>query len=339
LFDSDHRKSIIDILHKNEADDLAKRMGVSVNDGVYHSLKMTKIRWGSKKAIALCDFFSVPHPEKKVVAEQPDIEFIPAKYPLFKHQRVAAKQIKHYLSTPNKRVVLHMPTGSGKTRTAMNVICDHLRETEPSLVIWLAHSQELCEQASEEFIKAWSILGNRDLSVYRYWGNHDINVDEISDGFVVAGLSKTFEALKKQIRFITELGRKTSLVIMDEAHSAIAETYSLLLDSLVIQKRTTGLIGLTATPGRTWLDMDVDEQLSKFFFKQKVSLSIEGFNSPIDYLVKEGYLASANFISFQYSSSEHFTESEIKSIQKSLDIPASILTKLAEDEQRNSKAA
>ncbi|MEL6277189.1 MAG: M12 family metallo-peptidase, partial [Bacteroidota bacterium] len=43
-----------------------------------------------------------------------------------------------------------------------------------------------------------------------------------------------------------------SLVIIDEAHQAIAETYRLVLDTLVVPYPNTALLGLTATPGRTW---------------------------------------------------------------------------------------
>ena len=59
-----------------------------------------------------------------------------------------------------------MPTGSGKTRTAMNIIVDYLRSQEPSLIVWLAYSEELCEQAATEFQRAWQYLGDRDCYLY-----------------------------------------------------------------------------------------------------------------------------------------------------------------------------
>lgn len=72
-------------------------------------------------------------------------------YSLFEHQRRAAREATEYLEREPFQVLLHMPTGSGKTRTAMNVIADHLRAGEPRLVVWFAYSEELCEQAAEEF--------------------------------------------------------------------------------------------------------------------------------------------------------------------------------------------
>ena len=82
-----------------------------------------------------------------------------------------------------------------------------------------------------------------------------------------------YSATKQRLSFITELAGRTSLVVIDEAHSAIAETYQLILDALVVMRRpNAALLGLTATPGRTWSDIDVDEQFAKFFSRRKVTL-------------------------------------------------------------------
>lgn len=62
----------------------------------------------------------------------------------------------------------------------------HLRNNEPTLVIWLAYSEELCEQAVTEFQKAWDSLGDRTLSTYRFWGNHELDLAQAQDGLVVA---------------------------------------------------------------------------------------------------------------------------------------------------------
>src|SRR5207245_2778448 len=76
-------------------------------------------------------------------------------YGLFPHQRLAASRVHQRLYTGERRVVLHLPTGVGKTRTGMNIICDHLRRQEPTLAVWLARGRELLEQAAAEFENAW----------------------------------------------------------------------------------------------------------------------------------------------------------------------------------------
>lgn len=334
--DRSHRNLLVDLLSLGEARNLALAVGADDSEhDPYSSLKQLRTQRGSAREQALFDFFSLPQPKVEPKEEMVSAEPCQARYGLFAHQRRAVKQLQEQLAHHPRRAVLHMPTGSGKTRTTMHLIVEHLKQHEPSVVVWLAHSEELCNQAAEEFQKAWGYLGNRDLEIYRFWGNSDLSIDQVEDGFLVAGLSKTYQKLKISTRFITELGRKCSFLILDEAHSAIAETYSLILDSLFVQRRSTSLLGLTATPGRTWSDIDVDEQLAQFFNRRKVTLEVEGYDNPVDYLVDEGYLARANFQSLFYTGGDYLGQNDIKKVEAAFDIPREILEKLAEDEQRN----
>ena len=326
---------LLDLLRPNEAKVLAQLLSVSVSENLFQELKQVSIRRNSSQEQALLDFFELYLPEREESVERPSIAFTEVSYALFSHQRNAARQVKLLLTHSNKRVLLHMPTGSGKTRTAMNIIADHLRAHEPTNIVWLAYSEELCEQAVDEFQKAWHFLGNRNVSVYCFWGNHEIEIDSIHDGLVVAGLSKVYSRVKSSIQFINRLGSRSSLVIIDEAHQAVAETYRLVLDSLVVPYKNTGLLGLTATPGRTWAEIEVDEKLSDFFDRKKVTLQIPGFDNPIDYLVSEGYLAKANYRSLLYESGLQLSEGDFHQISQSLDLPQSVLRRLEEDEQRN----
>lgn len=336
LLNKNTRSLLFELLDPREAEQLATLLKLDPDtDNIYVTLQQAGIYRGSQREQRLFAYFGVPVPPVREVDPTPPVELTEAAYPLFSHQRTAVRSIQAYLTGEFRRALLHMPTGSGKTRTSMNIIAEHLRANEPTLVIWLAHSQELCEQAALEFQKAWHYLGNRHLNVYRYWGSHEIDVQDMADGFLVAGLQKTYQSATSNIEFITNLGRQASLVIMDEAHSAVAETYQLVLNTLVIPHRETALLGLTATPGRTWLDMDADEELAKFFYHQKVSLQIEGYGNPVNYLVDEGYLAEAHFDSLFYKPGNELTEADLRRIQSNLDIPSNILQKLAEDEQRN----
>jgi hypothetical protein len=63
------------------------------------------------------------------------------------------------------RTLLHMPTGAGKTRTAMHIVAQALGAREPSLVVWLASTKELLEQAAEAFLLALPSLGDREVDV------------------------------------------------------------------------------------------------------------------------------------------------------------------------------
>ena len=78
-----------------------------------------------------------------------------------------------------------------------------------------------------------------------------------------------------------------------------------------------------------------DRQLASFFGGHKVSLEIDGFDNPVDYLVQEGYLAEAQFSPLLYSGTYEPSDEDIKRIGEVLDIPARILEALAEDDHRN----
>ncbi|BAQ67036.1 DEAD/DEAH box helicase [Geminocystis sp. NIES-3709] len=331
-----HRDLILELLTSEQAKILATVWNAPPDKDVYKRLKKVTIKQNSEAEKYLFNLFEIPvYRQTNITVEKPSfLEIIP-QYPLFKHQRNAANRVKKYLYNSPYRGLLHMPTGAGKTRTAMNIIADHLRNNELTLVVWLAYSEELCEQAVNEFEKAWGYFGDRTLTVYRFWGSHDLAIEDIKDGFVVAGLSKVYNALQKSIRFINQLGVRTSLVIIDEAHQAIAPTYKLVLDSLVIPYEKKALLGLTATPGRTWADIDKDAQLANFFAQQKVTLEIEGYDNPVDYLVEQEYLAKAIYRPLFYDSGLKLTQKDIKRINEELDIPPYILHRLEEDEQRN----
>jgi DNA repair protein RadD len=90
-----------------------------------------------------------------------------------------------------------------------------------------------------------------------------VDLKTVKGSFVVAGLDKTYQALMKEMSMITTFAMTCSLVIMDEAHMAIAPTYKLLIDNMTAND--AALIGLSATPGRTWNDRDEDLRLANFF--------------------------------------------------------------------------
>ena len=222
LLSKDSRTILFELLRPKQAEILALILSVPDHEDVFQALKEVKIRRGSERERALFDFFELVVPSTEEPEETPSSELAAPQYALFAHQRSAAAKVKQFLQKEPRRVLLHMPTGSGKTRTAMHIIADRLRSQEPTLVVWLANSEELCEQAAAEFQRAWKYLGDRDLSIYRFWGNHELDLDRVRDGLVVAGLSKLYSRAKRSIQFINKLGSRSSLVIIDEAHQAIA---------------------------------------------------------------------------------------------------------------------
>jgi DNA repair protein RadD len=335
LLKPETRAQLFPLLRPDEAKNLCDALVLLPAPSAYQALNACPFGRGSPRETTLFDFFELPVPPLDVVEVPPTTEDTVGAYPLFEHQRRAARAVLSQLHSPPHRVLLHMPTGSGKTRTAMSAICDHLRTREKTVVVWVAHSEELCEQAAEEFLKAWSAIGNRTLQLRRFWGTHKLDLANFTDGILVAGLAKLIRFADQHFAQLGQLGSRCSLVIIDEAHQAIAPQYSRILEALALHHTDTAILGLSATPGRTWNDIAADEKLAVFFPRRKVGLSIPGFANPVDFLVKEGYLAKTDFKPLLYAGGFKLTAADLQKLQESLDVPEAILKKIGEHEQRN----
>ncbi len=338
LEDRRTRTLLIDLLHRSEADELRFQLSVEGGSDSFDVLRSMQIRPGSDRLLQLLAFFQLPYvatmPEEKAPAETE----IAVGYGLFDHQRVALRDLRQALSQSPHRAVLHMPTGSGKTRTAMNLVAEHLREREPTLAFWFATTEELCDQADDEFTRAWKAIGNRPLKVYRAWGGRDFDPRSATDGLVIASLATAHRRQINTGTWAAWAGDKTSLIVMDEAHQAIAPTYRLVLDTFKARRPDSRLVGLTATPGRTWNDMTADEELADYFARQKVSLQVSGYPNPVEYLISEGYLARPSFVPLLHHCAR-LTQADQRALAQDLDVPESILEKLADDEMRNLRIA
>ncbi|WP_409439570.1 DEAD/DEAH box helicase [Psychromonas sp. GE-S-Ul-11] len=229
-------------------------------------------------------------------------------YSLYPYQQQISKDVFNAFEQGKSRVLIHLPTGAGKTRTAMNIAAEHLRQSENNLVLWLADREELCSQAYSEFSKAWQSLGNRPTSLYGFYSSSTESLSGIDSGFVVAGLHKFLSLRKSDSRQLQllyrKLAEKVTLVIFDEAHKAVAPKFQEVVQDFIDDEAFhADLIGLTATPGRSYSEdglSEEDARLANFFYNNKVSMQISGYLSPIDYLVEKGYLAKANFKSLNY---------------------------------------
>lgn len=265
----------------------------------------------------------------------PDLEDFNPAFGLFDHQRHAADRVWDALEGGFGRLVLHMPTGAGKTRTAMHIASRFLNHFEPAVLVWLAASGELLDQAADAFGSAWSMLGNRKVSLARYWGDHAPDLAGMEDGIIVAGLQKMYALVNRDPIAALRLGARAKLVVVDEAHQAIAPTYRDVITKLAETGSHNALLGLTATPGRTWSNIAVDQQLAEFFGERKVMLEIEGWDDPVSYLIDEGYLAEPTFRRLEYEPSPALRTTLRSFAAKDADYGANLLEALAEDVDRN----
>lgn len=230
------------------------------------------------------------------------------------------------LEIEKNRFIVQMPTGSGKTRTAVEIIVNLLNNSRRgSYVVWLAHSSELCAQAEECFQEVWGHAGKFPLVIYRCWGDQaGFPKDEDARGIVICGFDKINSLLSSSRLKPDYINDLCELIVIDEAHKAIAPTYKRSIQELA--GVNTRIIGLTATPGRSINDDDQNRELSSFFYDKKITFTSDEL--PIIYLRRKGVLASIDYV-----------EIDGVEITKSFgsidDFTKKFLDELGEDSERN----
>ena len=325
------RKSLFQVMKKQEIEELNSHLGINYQNEPWREIN--KVTFRGVNLEKLFEFFQVETTEVSIDEWNGSHKVIP-EYALYNYQNKVLIKIDKALKTSKNRVLLHMPTGSGKTRTAISYVCKYFIENENKNVVWFANTVELLDQAYNEFQRAWTKLGNRSIETSKFWGQSDIDLSKVQGSFVVVGLEKAYNSLLNNFGDFTVFANNTSLVIMDEAHQAIAPTYKLLLESIVILNKAS-LIGLSATPGRSWNDPNEDLKLAEFFYRQKVKLKIEGYENPVDYLIENGYLARTINTPLLYKSGIELSSNDIEYLRINFRLPTYVLENISKDRLRN----
>lgn len=325
--DFERRKILLDAVPKEKIAELEARIGLSVDD-LYNSDSVDK-----SARRALLGFFGFTTVEERSPHIVEALKTVMPVRGLFPHQKKAAGEIERFLYREDGRAMLHLPTGVGKTRTAMSIVASHLRRNSRGLVLWLAATRELLEQAADEFDETWRSVGDRQTNCLRYWANFNPPIGEVNDGIIFCGLAKLHSYGKERSR-LWSLGDKVSMVVFDEAHQAVARTYQDIVETVVTRNPKTPLLGLSATPGRTWGDPEVDVAVAELFYENKVTLNFGDVN-PIKRLTEDGYLAAVDFSSLNVEAGVQLSAEDLEQISKSLDISESVAARFGKDEQRN----
>jgi len=183
--------------------------------------------------------------------------------PLHDFQSEVLDGVRALLQTKSKRrrAVVSLPTGGGKTRVtaeaAVRLVLAPLGTQR--LVIWIAQSDELCEQAVQAFRQVWLNIGapHTQLRIARLWGGN-INPEANLPGeptLIVASIQTLNSRMGlPQLEWL----RNPGLVVVDECHHAIASSYTNILRWLDmaytrrdLENEEPPMLGLSATPFRS----------------------------------------------------------------------------------------
>ena len=273
----------------------------------------------------------------------------------FEHQLDAFEALKKcfdFAKDHGKGGLLVLPTGAGKTFTAVKWVCDNV-VTRNIRVLWLANSYYLLDQAFREIYHyaRWIPEPRETLNIRLVSSNpsHDspssiLLTDDVlvmTTPTAIKNLNSTAEdksgnPVTTNFRKWIEEGKKSGLfVVLDEAHHAPAHGCRHLLigqDNAEPGIRTivkkTNLLGLTATP--TYSDESRKGWLGKIFESgiiyqaDKAKLTVEGILSRPNYIPRP----TGNEVSVP-------DDLYNRLVREHKDLPEDIIEKLASDARRN----
>lgn len=185
---------------------------------------------------------------------------------LYEYQKDMLRQIEDAFVT-HQSVMVQMPTGTGKTVLISEVVKREERRVKNPCVWIVVHRRELVEQIKETLERrlGTSLDAEREKS----------NVIEV---FSIQWLTRHYQ----------ELEERPSLIVIDEAHHAVAKTYEEVMNAYPNAKK----LGVTATPCRL-----TKRGFTDLFEVLLCSHSISKF-------IKEGYLSDFDYISLNPNSED-----------------------------------
>ena len=194
---------------------------------------------------------------------------------LFDYQEDMVKRIEKAFSL-HRSVMAQMPTGTGKTYLLTAAI-DSFVKDNPNTKVWIvAHRRELVSQIEETIKKFYSYSSSKNKSLL-------VSVKAMS----IQWLSRHYN----------EIEEEPGMIVIDEAHHALAKTYKEMWERFPKAK----FLGLTATPCR----------LNGKGFTDLFDVLVQSWNIPE--FISKGRLATYDFVSIK---SDGVTQRLIDSLQK-----------------------
>lgn len=342
LLDVEFRKLILNRLSDQRIRQLANSLNID-NQLPFQEIiqSILRLQWGDNENTRIfLKFFDLPDNFLPSARQSyPNIEPIAKPGCPFKtlkdFQVHIYQQTMEHLQNPLQKILIQMPTGSGKTRTTMEIISTYMNQHPKKSTIWVANSEELCEQAIECFKEVWEHIGNFEVDVIRVIGRNNLIIPERSS-FIVGGFQKLNSLFSRNQRLADELSPCLGLIIIDEAHQIIAPTYMKVIERLCKNNFDYHLIGLTATPGRGDVYNQETLQLIEFFSGNRITIE-SGDYSVFQYLRKKEILAYIKKDPLITGCKYELTEKEREWIKKHYDFSKSFLNNISSDNLRNVK--
>ena len=268
---------------------------------------------------------------------------------LHRYQKTIADNVRNLLrgelgDAAERRGMIAMPTGSGKTRVAVQAVVEAMRvDGFRGGVLWVADRDELCEQAVEAWRQVWSSVGAQAarLRISRMWGGQPEPLPRIELHVVVATVQTLDARLSNrpdEYGFLADF----RLVVFDEAHRSVAPTFTSVMQDIGLTRVRKAdepfLIGLTATPYRGHDEKETARLVNRYG-KRRLDSGAFGSDDPeavIGELQSMGVLAQADHetIEGETFSVDAFPPEELERARSLPWLPQSIENRIARSSQR-----
>ncbi|MEU4600189.1 DEAD/DEAH box helicase [Nocardia sp. NPDC023988] len=261
---------------------------------------------------------------------------------LHQYQETIAEKLVQMLRSPTpRRGMLSLPTGAGKTRVTAEGVIRWVREAGAPRgpILWIAQTEELCEQAVQSWSFVWEKVGPaQPLVIDRFWSSNSSTPVYDRTHLVVATDAKLGKNLSDdEYAWL----RNPALVIVDEAHGAGSPRYTDILRQMGLTHSSTSrhLLGLSATPFRN--DAERTRLLAQRFGDFRLDHGVFGDTNPITALQRQGILAKVEHRELTGPDIE-LDDAELREMRNSVAnfatagvLPKSAERKLADHEGRN----
>ncbi|GIM74544.1 DEAD/DEAH box helicase [Actinoplanes auranticolor] len=255
---------------------------------------------------------------------------------LHPYQELLAERIRGLVrpgATPD-RALLFLPTGAGKTRVTVEALIRSLLAGEiVRPILWIAQSEELCEQAVQTWATVWRQFGDRPLRLCRLWDRNDVAASDL-DATVVVATDAKLDRVRDSDGY-TWL-QDAAIVVIDEAHGAIAQGITATLRWLGIDQHNTArpLLGLTATPFAGTGDAS-NQRLAARFLRQQFNVLGD---DPYGELQKLGVLAHVEHRVIE-GSVYPIADADRNHFNKFKDVSSDMLNRVGRDRDRTLRLA
>jgi len=201
------------------------------------------------------------------------------------------KAIEKFLAS--KRGILEMATGTGKTRTALNILAKLINAGEIEGAIISTDGTDLLHQWCEE-LESWVLTLPFTYAVYRHFGSyHDLGRFVLAPRGTILVVSRA--ALPTVMKRLDVEKRKKLAIVHDEVHGLGMPG---IREGLKDQHATfSHVLGLSATPERAY-DQDGND-----FIEQEIGKPI--FRFPLEAAIAKGILCEFDYVPLEYELTEN----------------------------------